>query len=123
MTVGIFFPQNLPKIVTRKIEDPWRRKIASMFIEVNLLCEAKIKAILVDQNLECWKIIVNGSQIICTFKLPLIGTGKNYLEIGIDPQNDQKLKTLHFFKHSNITAFADLIDVAMVLPSPLMSSQ
>ena len=79
MTVGIFFPQNMPKLITMKMEDPWRQKIASMFVEINLLCGAHIKAILVD-HLECWKVIVNGSQIICTFKVPVRDTGKNYLE-------------------------------------------
>ena len=107
MTVGIFFPQNLPKAVTVKIEDSWRRKIASMFIEVNLLCGPNIKAMLVDENLECWKVIVNGSQIICTFKVPLNDTDNNYPEIAIDHHNNQK--TLHFLNHSHITIFASKI--------------
>ena len=114
MTVGIFFPTNLPKVVVNKIEDPWRHKVAAMFIEVNLLCGNKIQAKLVDGNLNCWNITVKGKKIICTLKVKLTNIENNCLELSIVPPNKQKCEkvksiAVHLLKHSTITQFASKI--------------
>ena len=114
MTVGIFFPTNLPKVVVHKIEDPWRHKVAAMFIEVNLLCGNKIKAKLVDGALDCWNITVKGKEITCTLKVQLHYIKNKCLEISIVPPNKHKCETVksiavHLLTHNTITVFASKI--------------
>ena len=74
MTVGIFFPNNFPKVVMQKTQDKWRNKMAAMFIEVNFLCGKHIKVKLVDENIVCWNMKVKGRTIDCTWKVQLSGT-------------------------------------------------
>ena len=56
-------PKKLPKVVMKKIEDPWRNKVAALCIEGNLLCGKEIEVKLVDENLECWNMTVKGKTI------------------------------------------------------------
>ena len=116
MTVGIFFPNNLPKVVMQKTEDKWRNKMAAMYIEVNLLCGSHIKVKLVDQNIDCWNMKVKGRTIECTMKVQLSYHENNCLELSIVqlsivPPNKEKCDrvksiAVHLLKQNTITTFA-----------------
>ena len=66
MTAGLLKHCKLPKVITSYLKEEWKKRLASDWLNINFLCGMKVKADIIDDKLESWKIhmISCGTKVI-----------------------------------------------------------
>ena len=107
MTAAIFFPSNLPPIISTFMSESWKRQIAEDFMDVNVLCGQNIKASLVNESLFDWSIDIAGNTTSCNFLIHFQKEEKILLDTKLVTNIDKhilsavKLKAMHLLKTSS----------------------
>ena len=60
MTAGLLKSCRLPKAVTSIMTEEWRKRIAGDWLNVNFLCGINVRAEIINEKLENWKINISG---------------------------------------------------------------
>ena len=66
MTAGLLKNCKLPKVITSDLKEEWKKRLASDWLNVNFLCGMNVKADIIDNKLERWKVhmISCGTEVI-----------------------------------------------------------
>ena len=56
MTAGLLKHCKLPKVITSYLKEEWKKRLASDWLNINFFCGMKVKADIIDNKLESWKI-------------------------------------------------------------------
>ena len=64
MTAGLLKSCRLPKAVTSVMTEEWRKIIAGDWLNVNFLCGINVRAEIINEKLENWRINISGRREI-----------------------------------------------------------